>query len=128
MRYFSNKIKELIIELNKWTVDHQFNLTIYNLIIITLFVLRSAGYFHPFFPITVNFIVSFSLVLSIFLLNARSRSLFVVTILFWIFAAFLRVLGINVWAERTAVYSYQAFFIGVLLLVFEVVFNNKKKK
>ncbi len=120
-------LKNIINKANTWTVLHQFQLTIFNIILILLFVLRSAGYFHPFFPITVNFITFFSIVLSVFLLGARSRALFVITLVFWLFTAIMRFFEINVWAERTAVYAFQSFFIGLLILIYEIVLGDKRK-
>ncbi len=118
-------LKKLLQQGNDWALSHQLQLTIFNLVIILLFVLRSAGYFEPFFPLTVNFIVFFGLFMSIFLLESRSKQFFVVAIMFWSFAAMLRIVDINVWAERTAVYAYQSFFLAMVLFIFE---NIKRKK
>lgn len=104
---------------NEWVVPHYFQLAVFNIFLVFLFLLRSAGYFHPFFIISVNFIVLMGLIVSIFLLGAGSRAMFLVTLFFWLFAAFFRIIKINVWAERTTIYAYQALVIGVLLLVFE---------
>lgn len=113
--YFSN----LIFAARKWAVDHDFQLAIFNIAIVLLVLLRSAGYFEPFFPITINLIVLTSLFLSILLLNARSSFMFIISLIFWIFAGFLKVMSIDTWAERTVVYSFESFSIGILLLIVE---------
>ncbi len=127
------KIKMIISEkfrvrINKWAMNNYLNIGIFNVFVIIMFLLYSAGYFHPFFPITINFIVFSSLVVSIFLFKANSRSLFLVSLVFWIFAGVIRLLGVGVWAERTAIYSYQALVLGSLLLVYESLKKNNGKK
>ena len=106
--------------IRKWTRRHYFQLAIFYSFVLFLFLMRSAGYFHPYFVISVNVIILAALLTSIPLLGVRSSVLFVVTILFWGFAAFLKVVHIDIWAERTAIYSYQALIIGVLLLIFDI--------
>lgn len=115
-------------KLRKWIRKNYLNLAIFNGIVMILVLLRSAGYFDPYFPITVNVIVFISLVLSIILLGANSRVLFAVATSFWIFAAFLRIVGINIWAERTAIYVYESLSIGVALLVKENFSKGNKYK
>ncbi len=113
-----------------WTKKHYFQLAVFNIFLLSLFLLRSAGYFHPFFVISVNLIVFSALIASIILLNVRNKAMFLLALFFWLFAAFLKVLKIDPWAERTAVYAYQALLIAVLLLFLESIniFRNKKKK
>ncbi len=113
-----NKIKN-------WLLDYNYKLIIFNIIIVFLFLLRSAGYFQPYFTISINFIVIFGLVLSVFLLNANSRVVFVVVLVFWVFAGLLQLLRINVWADRTGIYAYESLVFGVLLFLFENMKNNK---
>lgn len=114
-------------KIKKWVVDNNFRLIIFNIIIVFLFLLRSAGYFQPYFPISVNFIVIFALVLSFFLLGTRSRTVFVITLVFWIFAAMLQLLQINVWSERTGIYAFESMVFGVLLFLYEE-FRGKRTK
>ncbi len=104
-------------KLKKWVLEYNYRLIVFNIIIVFLFLLRSAGYFQPYFPISVNFIVIFGLVLSYFLLGANSKIVFLVTLIFWIFAGILEILGINVWAERTGIYAFESLVFGVLLLL-----------
>lgn len=108
-----------------WILPKYFNLIIYNLILLFLFLLRSAGYFHPFFEISVNIVVIVALVLSVILLGARSTQLFAVALVFWLFAGFLRLVGVNIWAERTAIYVYQALTLGAVILAIETLFGKK---
>jgi hypothetical protein len=58
-----------------------------------------------------------SIILSILLLAADSRSLFILAIFFWLLATLLRLLGVDIWAERSSVYFYEALFVGVLLFI-----------
>ena len=102
-----------------WVSSHYINLAIFNTLLVILVLLHSAKYFEPFWAISINIIVFISLITSVILLGAGSRSLFVVSLLFWIFAGGMRILGINVWAERISIYTFQSFLIGVLLLFIE---------
>lgn len=113
--------------LQYWAENKILGLFVFNLIIMLLVVLRSAGYFSPYFPITINFIVFFSLILAIFLLNIKSSALFITALAFWIFAALLKILNIDVWAQRTALYTFQALIVGLVLFVIEIVRSKKKK-
>ncbi len=99
-----------------WVSSHYINLAIFNTLLIILVLLHSAKYFDPFWIISINVIVFISLIASVILLGAGSRSLFVVSLLLWIFAGGMRILGINVWAERISIYTFQSFLIGVTLL------------
>jgi len=112
-----------------WVSSHYLNLAIFNTLLVILVLLHSAKYFDPFWIISINVIVFISLVTSVFLLGARSRSLFVVSLLFWILAGGMRILGINVWAERISVYVFESLLLAVLLLFIEclVVYTRKKK-
>lgn len=119
------KIKKFIEDLNNkssvWGHSHYVRLAIFNTLIVLLVLLRIAGYFHPFFVITVNAVVMVALIAAVLLLGARSKVLFLIALLTWLFAAFLRIVKIEVWAERTAVYTFQALVIGTILLIYETV-------
>jgi len=110
--------------INQWAVEHFLNLVTFNIYLVIAFLLRSAGYFHPYFDITVNLIVVSALVLSIFMLGARSKVMFLVTLIFWIFAGLIRIFKIEVWAERTTIYAYEAMVLGILILVWERITKN----
>jgi len=103
----------------KWVLEYNYRLIVFNIIIVFLFLLRSAGYFQPYFPISVNFIVIFALILSYFLLGSNSKTVFLVTLIFWIFAGMLFILRINVWGERTGIYAFESLVFGTLLFLFE---------
>ena len=102
-----------------WVRTRYFQLSLFNILILILFILRSAGYFEPFIPITINTIVLLGLIIAVFLLGVGSKLMFSVALVFWIFAALLKMVKIDVWAERTSVYFFQAFIIGVFLLGIE---------
>lgn len=106
-------------KLQNWVELHYFQLALFNVVLVILLLLRSAGYFEPYFGITINSIFLIALVLSIFLLGTRSRGAFAVALIFWLFAAVLKLVEIDVWAERNAIYSFQALVVGVVLLIWD---------
>ena len=122
---FKDVINKYLENLRYWSQKRIFNLFLFNTLIMLMIVLRSAGYFAPYFLLTVNSIVFISLLLSIVLLGLKSKDIFIIGFIFWIFAAFLRIFSIGVWAERTAVYTYQCLIIGVILIIFE--YSREKK-
>ena len=105
--------------LNQWAIDHLVGLFIFNIIMSLLVLLNTAEYFKPFFFLGINVIFFIGLILSIPLLGARSKSMFFISIIFLVFAIFLKILKIEIWAERTAVYTLQSLLIGVILLIRE---------
>lgn len=106
-------------DLNLWAQKRVVGLFSFNLLVMLLIVLRSAGYFDPYLLITINHIVFLSLILSIFLLGVKRRAMFIVALTFWILAGLLKSLKVEVWAERTAVYFFQAFLLGMILFLIE---------
>lgn len=114
-RYFI----ELKKNLSFWVSKHYVNLAVFNVLIVILVLLHSAKYFDPFWTITVNVVVFVSLVASILLLGAGSRVMFLISLLFLLFAGFMKVVGIVVWAERITVYMFESFLLGFLLLFIE---------
>ena len=128
MKYFDSRLKDMKKKLSKWSLSHFVGVTIFNLILIFLFLLYSAGYFKPYVPISINLIVTIGLVSSIFLLGARSRVMFIISLFFWLFAGFLKFVGVDVWAERTTIYTFQSLLVGVVLLIIENIGIIKKDK
>ena len=110
---------KIVKDIEIWGKENTFKLLIFNTILAFLILLRSAGYFLPFFGISINFIVLFLLVLSIFLLKANSQSMFAVSLAFFMFACLLKLLKIDIWAERTAIYTFEALIMGTVLLIIE---------
>lgn len=94
-----------------------FGLFVFNIILMMLILMRSADYFAPFFPLSINIIVLICLVVSIPILGVRDRMLFFVSLMLWLFAALLKLLKIDVWAERTVIYSFEAMVIGMILFL-----------
>lgn len=121
-----NKLNKIQLDLQQWSNSHIFKMLIFNTVLVFLVLMRSAGYFLPFFGISINFIVIFMLILSIFLLGANSRSMFLIALLFWLFAAFMKVLKVDIWAERTAIYTYESLAVGLVLILFENFRKNEK--
>jgi|GEM_PF-2161323 len=103
--------------LQEWSQQKILNLFIFNAILTMLLLLRSAGYFAPYLPLTINLIILICLIMAVFLLGFRFRALFTITLLLWLFAAFLKIVGITIWAERAAIYSFEAFAIAFVLFV-----------
>lgn len=115
-----NSLDKEKIMFKRWVTGHYFQIALFNMITIVLFLLYSAGYFRPYFAITINFIVLIMLILSVVLLQAKSLFLFIVSLSFWIFAAFLRMVGIEVWAERTSIYVYESLVIAGIVMIVEI--------
>lgn len=103
--------------LQTWSQKRILNLFIFNVVLTMLLLLRSAGYFDPYLPLTINLIILLCLAMSVFLLGLRYKALFIITLLLWLFATFLTLIGINIWAERAAIYSFEAFTIAFVLFV-----------
>lgn len=109
-----------------WGKKNYYRLIVFNLILIVLFLLRSAGYFSPYWLISINFIVIFSLVLSAILLGVKSNFLFLIAFVFWLIAAVFKIFFIEVWAERSAIYVYQALVIATVFLFIENIWTRNK--
>jgi len=112
--------------ITNWVNSHIMGLFLFNSIVMLLVLLNSAGYFHPFFIISINFIVIVSLILSIFLLGAGSRVMFAVAIFFWLLTMFFKITFVDIWAERSSIYAFDAFVIGVILLFCELIVEKKR--
>lgn len=110
---------KLIERLQNWAHQNIINLFIFNTILTALLLLRSAGYFSPFFALNISLIIVLCLALSVILLGARSRVLFTVAVLFWLVAIFLKVSGVDIWAERAAIYTFEALLLGLLIFFLE---------
>lgn len=108
-----------------WAASRYVNLAIFNTLAVILSLLHVAKYFHPFWMITINIIIFILLIASVLLLGARSRALFLISLLFLLFSGFVKILGIGVWAERIAIYMFQALLLGILLLFIENVGKAK---
>lgn len=125
-RYLTELKKNLAI----WVSGHYINLAIFNVLIVILVLLHSAKYFDPFWTITVNVVVFVSLIASVLLLGVGSRMMFLISLLFLLFAGFMKVVGISVWAERIAVYMFESFSLAFLLLFIEsfTAYNDASRK
>ena len=119
--------KRFSLNLKDWTEKKYFQLAILNIFLIFLVLLKSAGYFYPYFPITINSIVVLGILASIVLLRFNSRFSFILAIMFWSFTALFRILNIVPWAERMAIYSYESFAIGTIHLILEAIGRKRKE-
>ena len=116
---FKKILSKRLKRVDTWARKNIVGIFLFNLTLIVLALLRFGGYFNPFLPLNTNFIYFVSLILSIPLLRANSKAMFVVELLFWIFAGFLKVVRVDIWAERTVEYVFQAMLVGILLLFYE---------
>lgn len=103
----------------EWVNAHIAGIFIFNLSIFLLMLLRSAGYFHPFFELSVNRVMLLSIFFAIIFLRITNRTLFILALVFWISALFFKVVGVDIWAERMGIYTYEAFSFALLLLMIE---------
>ncbi len=124
--FYRQKFTDFQKKVAVWVSSHYANLAIFNALMVILVLLHSAKYFDPFWLITINVIIFAALIASVFLLGAGSKTLFIIALAFWMFAGMMRILGINVWAERITIYVFESFFIGVLLFLFENIYGKKK--
>lgn len=118
-KLFKNIEKNITVSSNRFTL--------FTLIVVFLFLLRSAGYFQPYFPVGINFIMMIALILGILLLKFRSNVIFIITIVFWAFAGAIKLLKIDVWAERTSLYAFESLILGIVLFIYET-FDEFRKK
>ena|SRR3989338_4861293 len=112
-------IQKISAKSQKWAEKNLAGLFVFNLAIVFLVLLRYAGYFSPFLTININFIYITSLIMSVFLLKLKSRHMMMIAISFWILAAFLKSVKVDIWADRTVEYFFQALFLGIVLLFTE---------
>lgn len=125
MEKLTNKFKRKIQE---WSKKNFLQVAVFNIIMLILFLLRSAGYFEPYLAVSVNLIVIIGILLLIVLFGAGSRELFGFSLVFWLFASILKLFGIDRWAERTVVYTYEILVIGLVLTFLELFRERFGKK
>lgn len=117
-KQFLNEYKfNLNSRLQSWAHEKVLGIFIFTLMLALLLLLYSAGYFAPYFPLTINIIVVIALILAIILLNLKSKFVFSTVIFFWVLTSIFLILDIDVWAERAAIYAFDTFVIGLILLV-----------
>ncbi len=121
MRNFTRRFQMFF---SQWSIKYHEGLILFNLILMMLFLLHSVGYFYPFFPITINIIILVGLILSVFLIGARSKAIFTISLLFWVFTLIFKAFGIEVWADRSGIYVYESLFIGVIVLLLEKLYGD----
>jgi len=112
----------------KWAAKKMPWIFIFNVFVLLLVLLKNAGYFHPYFPLTINSVVLMSLIAAIILLGIKSRALFVFSLVFWLSAFIFKIFNIDVWAERSGVYTFQSLFLGVVVLLVESIWLRNSKR
>lgn len=108
-----------MVELRTWGDKNFLGLLFVNLVLMMLILLRSAGYFEPYLTITINLIILVMIIMIRFLLRVKGKVILEFSLFFLLFAMFLKVLNIEIWAERSMIYSYEALLVGIMLLLFE---------
>lgn len=116
-------MEKVIRSAKSWAEKHLVGLFIFNIAIIIMVLLNTAQYFKPFFYLGINAIFFISLILSVALLGARIKALFLIAVLFLFFTGFLKLVRIDIWADRASIYFYQSFFIGLVILLIS---NDRK--
>ena len=85
---FKKLVDKQKIFIDRWAKENLAGLFVFNIIILLLVLLRFAGYFSPFLEININLIYLISLILSVVMLKATSRMMFVVAFAFWLLLSF----------------------------------------
>lgn len=115
-----NRYKQSIeVRFSDWAKSKLVGIFVFNLLMMILLLLKSAGYFDPYLPLTINMVYMAAMILAVCLLGANSRVIFLLAMFFWVMASWFGVWKINIWAERSAIYTYQALVFGVILLIIE---------
>lgn len=113
------KIANISFDFKNWCQENFVGLFILNIVIIFLELLRSAGYFTPYFTITINFIVFVGLVGASIFLRIKSNVILILVLFFWLLALGVKIIHINIWAERVADYAFDALVVGLILFIIE---------
>ncbi len=104
---------------SKWALENVARVFIFQSIIMSLVVLHSLGYFHPFFTISAHFIIFTSLILAVLILKARSYHLALFSLITFLGSAFFLVYEVEVWATRLAMYTSESFFVCLIVFALE---------
>lgn len=118
--YISKLNLRLNSKLKGWAEERIFGVFVFTNVLFLLVLLYSAGYFAPYVPLTINLIIVIAIILSIILLQLHSKFIFSLAILFWLLTSLFMVFDIDVWAERAAIYAFEALVIGIILLIIEI--------
>ena len=105
--------------LQHWSKSRLTGLFFFNLSIFILLLLRSAGYFHPFLPLTINMIFVITILSSVPLLGVGSKGVLLIALCFLSFGAMFKIVGIDIWAERMGIYVYESLLLGLLLVIWD---------
>lgn len=117
-----------MIKLKKWSISHVGQLVMMNVLLVLLLLLKSAGYFSPYLILTINLIVMFSLVYGVTFLGLSIRGVMSIGLFFWFLSAVLRILKVDIWAERSSVYAFETLLVVLALLTIEIIRNKWFKK
>ncbi|MFA5770886.1 MAG: hypothetical protein WC894_05335, partial [Patescibacteria group bacterium] len=109
-----------------WSLKNTLGIFLFNIVIIVLVLLHTANYFNPYFFISINVIFFIGFILLPIMLKADYPVLFLFACLFWILSAILKFIKIDVWAERSSIYAFQAFFVGVVVLFLNEYYVSRK--
>lgn len=104
---------------SNWFEARKLKIFVFNIVIMILVVLHSAGYFQPYFLISINLIVIVGLLLAIFLLEAGSNVMYAGSLILLIVCLLFKIFRIDVWSERISIYFFESLSIGVFVSFFE---------
>lgn len=102
---------------DKWAKSHVLGIFLFNLTLLLMVLLNTAQYFKPFFYLSINVIFFLALIFSVLVLRAGFNVMFYISAVFLVFAAFLKTVNVEVWADRAIIYFFQAFLVGFFLLL-----------
>lgn len=119
------KFQNIQNKLRAWVISHYIQIAIFNGILLLLVLLRSAGYFHPILDLSINLIVFIAIFLAIIFFRADSRIILLISVLFLILSIPFKFTSIlEVWAERTTIYAFEAMILGFIMLIIENTLNR----
>lgn len=106
-------------KIDAWAHNNISGILIFNCLLMLLVLLNTAGYFHPFLPLSISLIFFIALVSSAVFIKLGSKAMFVIALSFCVLAAFLKIVKVDIWAERTGVYVFEALIVGLVLYLFD---------
>lgn len=107
------------LKLRRWGSENFLGILSLNVLLMMLILLRSAGYFEPFLSLSINLIVLVVLLMSKILLKITSQHVIVIALAFIMLAAVLKLFVVDIWAERSMIYSFEALSFAIILMLFE---------
>lgn len=118
-RGFSKNLESKKISLRRWSHENFLGILSLTVLLMTLVLLRSAGYFDPYLTLSINLIVIIMLITARVFLKINHQQILVISLLFMGMAVLLKIFVVNIWAERSMIYSFESLLFGVSLILYE---------